>query len=48
MSIVAFLMFLITTAVCFYLPPRLFALSDNQRTKETPVGKEDIVIQANA
>lgn len=48
MSIVAFLMFLVTTAVCFYLPPRLFALSDNQRTKETPVGKEDIVIQANA
>lgn len=48
MSIVAFLMFLVTTAVCFYLPPRLFALNDNQRTKETPVGKEDIVIQANA
>lgn len=48
MSIVAFLMFLITTAVCFYLPPRLFALSDDQRTKETLVGKDDIVIQANA
>lgn len=48
MSITAFLMFLVITAVCFYLPPRLFALSDNQRTKETSVGKEDIVIQANA
>lgn len=48
MSITAFLLFLVITAVCFYLPPRLFALSDNQRTKETVVGKEDIVIQANA
>lgn len=48
MSITAFLMFLVITAVCFYLPPRLFTLSDNQRTKETAVGKEDIVIQANA
>lgn len=48
MSITAFLMFLVITAVCFYLPPRLFTLSDIQRTKETAVGKEDIVIQANA
>lgn len=47
-SITAFLLFLVITAVCFYLPPRLFTLSDNQRTKETTVGKEDIVIQANA
>lgn len=48
MSITVFFLFLVITAVCFYLPPRLFALSDNQRTKETVVGKEDIVIQANA
>lgn len=48
MSITVFLLFLVITAVCFYLPPRLFMLSDNQRTKETPVGKEDIVIQVNA
>ncbi len=48
MSIAVFLMFLVITAVCFYLPPRLFTLSDNQRKKETAVGKEDIVIQANA
>ena len=47
-SITAFLLFLVITAVCFYLPPRLFTLSDNQRTKETTVGKEEIVIQANA
>lgn len=48
MSITVFLLFLAITAVCFYLPPRLFMLSDNQRTKETSVGKEDIVIQVNA
>lgn len=47
-SITAFLLFLVITGVCFYLPPRLFTLSDNQRTKETTVGKEEIVIQANA
>lgn len=48
MSITVFLLFLAVTAVCFYLPPRLFMVSDNHRKKETPVGKEDIVIQVNA